>query len=352
MKLKQSLIALSIIVGLSACAQTEAPTTDTANAVVAQKMSAEGTIIITEENFTHAETARNFRNWTALGANKQFAMMRGLPPRGKDAPTVQMNDDTLYGVAIVKAVNGKVTFSIPETDNYMAVQVVTERGHGQHYVVEDGKYDVEVESGYAFLIYRSGTENGIDAAVAGLEKVNTADFNFGTDYQVQPYNYDEVEQWVQKYTTEVNNMSKFTYTFPRTSDLVTDLHQWNLENAAGWGGASPEAFVGNKYSNSPKMEAAVCYTSTFEDPENKFFTSITAYDSAKYLIPEVNSISSHTWDKNADGTVTISFNCGDSAKNNIDTKGQDFTFTTRHYGVNPKIIEASDDPIIAGVKAK
>ena len=309
-------------------------------------------LTVTEENFTHAETARNYRNWAALGANKQFTKMPGLPPRGKDAPTVQMNDDTLYAVAIVKAVDGKITFNIPPTNNYMAVQVVTERGHGQHYVVEDGDYSLPVESGYAFLIYRSGTEKGVDNSKAELEKVDVSQFNFATDYQVQPYDYEEVEAWVKKYTDEVNSMSKFTYTFPRTSDKVTDLHQWNLENAAGWGGASPEAMVGNKYSNSPKMKASICYTTTFEDPENAFFTSITAYDGAKYLMEGVKNVNSHRWEKNSDGTITISFNCGDKAKNNIDTKGNDYTFTTRHYGVNQKIIDAPEDPIIANVKAQ
>lgn len=306
-------------------------------------------IEVTAENFTHAETARNYRNWANKGATQEFVKMQGLPPRGKAAPTVQMNDDTLYGVAIVKRVDGKVTFSIPETDNYMAVQVVTERGHGQHYVVEDGTYQLPVESEYAFLLYRSGTENGIEAAKASLDKVNSSQFNFATDYKTQPYDYDEVEAWVQAFTKEVNDTSNFTYTFPRTSYKVTDLHQWNLENAAGWGGASPEAFVGNKYSNSPKMKADVCYTTTFEDPENKFFTSITAYDGDKYLMEGVRNINSHTWDKNKDGTITVSFNCGETAKNNIDTQGQDYTFTSRHYGVNPKVMEADKDPIISAV---
>lgn len=310
------------------------------------------TIKVTTNNFTHAETARNYRNWASKGATKKFVKMQGLPPRGKAAPTVQMNDDTLYGVAIVEAVDGKVSFSIPETDNYMAVQVVTERGHGQHYVVEDGQYNLPVESNYAFILYRSGTENGIDSALEQLNKVNDADFNFATDYQIQPYNYEEVEAWVKQYTDEVNNMDKFTYTFPRTSDKVTDLHQWNLENAAGWGGASPEEFVGNKYANSPKMEANVCYTTTFEDPENKFFTSITAYDGDKYLMKGVRHINSHTWEKNSDDSITISFNCGENAKNNIDTKGNNYTFTTRHYGVSPKVMNTTDDPIISAVKAQ
>lgn len=278
--------------------------------------------------------------------------MSDLPPRGKAAPTVQMNDDTLYGVAIVKTVDGKASFSIPETKNYMAVQVVTERGHGQHYVVEDGQYNLPVESEFALLIYRSGTENGIDAAKVALDKVDSTDFNFAVDYQVQPYDYAEVEAWVKKFTQEVNSMDKFTYTFPRTSDKVTDLHQWNLENAAGWGGASPEANVGNKYSNSPQMDASVCYSTTFEDPENTFFTSITAYDKDKYLMEGVRNINSHSWDKNEDGTITISFNCGDSASNNIDTNGTDFTFTTRHYGVNPKIMASNEDPIISAIKSQ
>lgn len=309
-------------------------------------------IAVTKENFSHAETARNYRNWANKGATKQFVKMQGLPPRGRAAPTVQMNDDTLYGVVIVKAVGGKVTFSIPETDNYLAVQVVTERGNGQHYVVEDGKYNLPVETDFALLIYRSGTEKGIKAAKTNLDKVDVSDFNFASDYKVQPYDYDEVERWVKKYTQEVNKMDNFTYTFPRTFDKVTDLHQWNLENAAGWGGASPEAFIGNKYSNSPKMKASICYTTTFKDPENKFFTSITAYDGDKYLIEGVRHISSHTWHKNQDGTITVSFNCGEQAKNNIDTKGNDFTFTTRHYGVNPNVMKSAQDPVIAALKAQ
>ncbi|WP_028772752.1 DUF1214 domain-containing protein [Shewanella waksmanii] len=307
-------------------------------------------IQITEQNFSHAETARNYRNWASKGATEQFAKMANLPPRGKAAPTVQMNDDTLYGVAIVKSIDGKVTFSIPTSDNYLAVQVITERGHGQHYVVEDGDYNLPVESEYAFLIYRSGTEHGIAAAKAVLDTVDDTDFNFATDYQVQPYNYQEVEKWVSKYTAEVNSKENFTYTFPRTSEKVTDLHQWNLENAAGWGGASPEAFVGNKYANSPKMSANKCYTSTFADPNNKFFTSITAYDGDKYLIEGVKHISSHSWEKNANGSITVSFNCGNKAKNNIDTKGKDFTFTSRHYGVNPKVMNSEQDPIISAVQ--
>lgn len=40
------------------------------------------TIPITEANFAQAETAKNFRNWAARGANTAIAHMNNLPPRG------------------------------------------------------------------------------------------------------------------------------------------------------------------------------------------------------------------------------------------------------------------------------
>ena len=38
-------------------------------------VASETTIAVTAENFSHAETARNYRNWAAQGANKGFVIM-------------------------------------------------------------------------------------------------------------------------------------------------------------------------------------------------------------------------------------------------------------------------------------
>jgi len=299
-------------------------------------------IKVTEENYAHAETARNFRNWAKLGANQQITHMRELPPRGKAAPTVQMNDDTLYSVVIAETVDGNIRFTIPEVDIYMAVQVVTEGGHGQHYVVNSGDYNVPVETDFAFLIYRTGTEKGLDAARSAQDKISDDMFKFGT-YKVQNYDYKEVEEWTAKLTAETQG-STFDYTFPRTSKDITDRHQWNLENANGWGGSSPEVDIANKYTNSIILSSKKCLTTTFDDPESKYFTSITAYDKDRYLIEGVKNVNSHTWQKNDDGTITVSFNCGTDAINNIDTKGQDFSFTMRYYGVSQKVFDGKISP--------
>jgi len=334
--LKKSLVALAIVTVLSACS---ASTNEAENTTVGAD---EPFTTVTEANFAHSETARNFRNWTMLGANKDIVHMKQLPARGKAAPTVQMNDDTLYSIVIAEAVDGKINFSIPKSDVYMAVQVVNEGGHGEHYVVASGDYSVAIESDFAMLIYRTGTEKGLDAARHAQTFIETDSFKFGT-YEIQDYDYEEVEAWVSRLTKETSGAA-FEYTFPRTSKDITDRHQWNLENANGWGGSSPEVNVANKYTNSVMLDSGKCLITTFENPESKYFTSVTAYSQDRYLIEGVKNVNSHTWKENINGSVTVSFNCGQTAINNIDTKGNDFTFTMRYYGLSQKVMDGKINP--------
>lgn len=333
-------LALCGCAGSTPAVQT--PSSGASRDNVAEK-NTDGFIPITEENFAHAETAKNFRNWAARGANEHLTHMRGIPPRGDAAPTIQMNDDTLYSVIIAEVdEQDEVTFTIPETDVYMAVQVVNEGGHGLHYVVDEGTHTVKVDSQFAFLIYRSGTEKGLDAARAAQDLIEDEGFKFGT-YEVKNYDYDEVQRWVERYREETRDYV-LEYTFPRSASEITDLHQWNLEVANGWGGSSPEVGVSNKYTNSKFMDGATCYQTTFENPRSVYFTSVTAYDRNRYLLEGVRNVSSYTWTMNRNGTTTVSFNCGDEAPNNIDTKGQTFSFTMRYYGVSQKVMDGEIAP--------
>jgi hypothetical protein len=342
---REHILITMIMASVVGCSSGESPTsdnpTDTSAASVGTEMPAEK-IPVTKQNYAHAETARNYRNWIRLGADKQLVHMRDLPPRGRAAPTVQMNDDTLYSVAIVEAVDGNVQFSIPEVDVYMAVQVVNEGGHGEHYVVDPLTYDLAIETDFAFLIYRTGTEKGLDASRQAQDQINSESLNFG-DYELPDYDFEEIEEWTTRLTAETQG-KPFAYSFPRTSAEITDLHQWNLENANGWGGSSPEVGVANLYTNSVSLSANECLSTTFEDPESKYFTSITAYDDDRYLIQGVTNVNSHSWEVNDDGTITVAFNCGDEAPNNIDTRGQDFSFTMRYYGVSQKVVDGEISP--------
>ena len=301
---------------------------------------------ITDEAYSHAETAKNYRNWMMKGANEGLAHMRILAPRGEKAPTVQMNHDSLYSVAITKVVDDQISFEIPENiEVYTSVQVIDQYGHGQHYIVTKGKHTVDVDTTdgttHAFLIFRSGLEKGMDAAKANQDKLTTWGLVSG-DYEVPNYDFDAVDAKTDELRSEVTGKA-FYYTFPRNEKDVTDRHQWNLENALGWGGASPIANEANLYTNSKMFEGSKCMTTTFMNPESVYFSSITAYNAQRYLFEDedVKSVNSNTWTVNSDNTVTVSFNCGDDALNNITTKGQDYTFTVRYYGVTEPVLRAN-----------
>ena len=84
-------------------------------------------------------------------------------------------------------------------------------------------------------------------------------------------------------------------------------------------------------------------STTFNNPESVYFSSITVYNMQRFLFENENvkNFNSNWWIVNQDNTITISFNCGDDAINNITTNGEDFTFTTRFYGATPQVIQAN-----------
>lgn len=302
---------------------------------------------ITDENYSHAESAKNYRNWMIKGANEGLSHLRILAPRGEKAPTVQMNHDSLYSVAITKVVDGQISFEIPENvEVYTSVQVIDQYGHGQHYIVTKGKHTVDVDTSdgttHAFLIFRSGLEKGIEGARANQDKLTTWGLVSG-DFKVPNYDFNAVDEKTAELRSKVTGKA-FYYTFPRNEKDVTDRHQWNLENALGWGGASPIANEANLYSNSKMYDGDKCMSTTFMNPESVYFTSITAYNAQRYLFEDedVKNVNSNTWTVNSDNTVTVSFNCGDDSLNNITTKGQDYTFTVRYYGVTDQVIRANN----------
>ena len=366
MKTKKLTVIIVFILSLASCSQTEKKTieekTNTADVVESRVIESaiayqaaggkakfmEGEVLkITDENYTHAETAKNYRNWMIKGANEGVSHLRIIAPRGEKAPTVQMNHDCLYSIAITKVVDGQISFEIPEDALvYTSVQVIDQYGHGQHYIVTKGKHTVNFDTSdgttHAFLIFRSGLEKGMEVARANQDKLTTWGLVSG-DFKVPNYDFDAVDAKTAELRSEVTGQA-FYYTFPLNEKAVTDRHQWNLECALGWGGAPPVANVSNLYSNSKMFDGKKSYSTTFMNPESVYFSSITVYDAERYLFEDedIERINSNTWEVNSDNTVTISFNCGDDAKNNIDTKGQDYTFTVRYYGVTEQVIRANN----------
>ena len=59
-------------------------------------------------------------------------------------------------------------------------------------------------------------------------------------------------------------------------------------------------------------------------------------------------INSNMWKPNSDGTITLHFNCGDDAINNLSSGGEPFNYAIRNYGVSQKVLDGEFRPLEPG----
>ena len=120
----------------------------------------------------------------------------------------------------------------------------------------------------------------------------------------------------------------------------------NAENklygaAYGWGGAT---FKDNVYQYSPEFSSRECHSTTFKDPKNKGFWSLTAYNEEGFMFGDDGSSNSGIATPNADGTYTIYFGCDEEkyGANNIPLdglkKGQTWNVLVRHYAPRAEFV--------------
>ena len=101
----------------------------------------------------------------------------------------------------------------------------------------------------------------------------------------------------------------------------------------------------NMYNSSVTMSGDECRTVSFEDPHVGEFFSFTMYDDSGYLMDGNTSISSYNMDKNADGSYTVNFNCGEAAINNISSSGREFNYIVRTYQASDVVKSGEWNPV-------
>jgi len=302
------------------------------------------TIPVTMDNFNQAAAAKYMGNWDKRGADKAIVHLPMLVPAGDKAPVVRMNQDSLYSSAIVRAdEDGIVHVGIDKGAKvYTSVHVLDENSASPAYFVGAGKHSVKVDTEYAFIIFRAGVEDKNDLSDAlAAQPLFHVDYSatVGHDYIAPNYNVAQRNILTEKLKADFLKSGK-DFVYVGGKEHNEDPVSVAQSNAQGWGGMPVELGVSNIYRNTKQFDGGVCQTVTFEEPDNKYFTSITLYDETGYMIDSSRfSINSYEWDKNSDRTVTISFNCGEDAINNLTTDGQDFNYTVRNYGVTQRVAE-------------
>jgi hypothetical protein len=302
------------------------------------------TIPVTMENYNQAVAAKYMGNWDKRGADKAIVHLPILVPAGNKAPVVRMNQDSLYSSAIARAdENGMVHARIDEGATvYTSVHVLDENSASPAYFVGAGEHSVKIDTEWAFIIFRAGVEDKTDLSAAlAAQPLFHVDYsaNEGHDYVAPNYDLAQRDALTEKLKADFLEAGQ-DFVYVGGKDHNVDPLRIAQSNAQGWGGMPVELGVSNIYRNTPQFDGSVCQQATFEVPDNRYFTSITLYDKTGYMIDSARfSINSYEWDRNSDGTVTISFNCGEAAINNLSTDGRDFNYTVRNYGVTQRVAD-------------
>lgn len=301
---------------------------------VPQKMKTAPTIV-TQENFPQAFT--NMRLGAMVqktgGVNKFFAMPvpSSIP---EEQFVVRMNRDTPYSVSVIDMSSGNVYVTVPETDQYVTIQIVDENHETQPMIYGSGKHKITAKTDHAFVIVR---------ALEGDIRHNLV-IEAGS---AKPF---VVKEWDMETFHEIDKAGNLDFSdgydqskaFGNVESGQTPYMNY-VGAAGGWGGAMVED---NIYQTSPYFDANGCYEMTFADPKAKYFWSATVYNADGRMFNDIANISSEMNPvQNADGTYTLRFGC-EGQPNNIpivegNTTGK-FNVLMRHYGPSEMVNNGED----------
>ena len=270
-----------------------------------------------------------------------------------------MNRDTLYRGAGIQAINKEegVTFTLPkfdETKVHMSLTVVGNDGFTPLYVTKSGTYTVNTSESYWVLI-RVGVRDKTDMDErAAMEELSDAVVMKGAErFEMPNYNIEQLDAFTKQYNIDYTASNEPLEYFKDDSSYVKRFdsyelgqmkHRWS--HSAGFGGMEPVESLSNAYQVTENVAGNVPTQVTFKDPKNEFFTSITVYDEQGYMMEGKNHINSFDWIGNSDGTVTISFNCGEDAINNLDSNGKTFNIAYRHYGISKVVADGEWEVVV------
>jgi hypothetical protein len=297
-------------------------------------------ILVDRTNYQEAETARNFDNWVAKGANNKLIHMTDLTPSGP-APTVRMNRDTLYSVALLDTSSGTATITLPEGDLYQSVMMVDTDGYARKFILESGAHKVATDTQFVWVVVRTGLEKGIDEARRIQSLISVQGMGEDT-YSSPEYDQDSLAKLTRILIDESiaeDNGDLYYGNYPGQVDETRRMRS----TAAGFGGMNGT----NVYKFVETMPNNVCMQSTFPDPKASEFFSFTLYDPDGYLMDGNTIINSRDMIRNQDDTFTVSINCDETAINNISASRDMETigYAWRVYGASEEVENRSWDPI-------
>lgn len=281
-------------------------------------------IIVSENNYPQAYT--NMRMAMIIeraGGINKFLEMPVPSSIPEEQLVVRMNRDTYYSSAVID-ISGDVYVTVPDTDQYVSIQIVDENHETQPMIYGSGRHKITAKTTHAFVIVRALE----DAARRNL----ILETSNATPFVKKEWDMESFKEMDKAGNIEFANGYDQGKAFGNKESGQTPFMNY-VGAAGGWGGAM---IVDNIYQTSQYMSTDGCYEMTFKDPQNKHFWSATVYNGDGYIFNDIANISSKMNPvKNDDGTITLRFGCDDKANNIPIRKGNTtgkFNVLIRHYG--------------------
>lgn len=305
-----------------------------------------GSIPVTLDNFTRVASDIELDKYAALaGGINRFYHFR-VPTPVDNQPTIRMNRDTLYSVAVIDISDG-ATVTLPEAgQRYMSTMVYNQDHYvnavyhgGGTYPLDIAQFDTEYVIVFVRTLVDASNPDDI-AAVNALQDEMRVDAVSARPFVLPDYDQERYAALV----SELNGLMPFVGGFDgvfgtrETVDPVRHL----LGTGVGWGGLPPQEAL--YPAVSPELPVGAYRIEVPADVPVGAFWSLSLYNADGFFEPndrDAYVVNSVTGTRNADGSITVHLGgCEDDRVNCLPIM-EGWNYTVRLYRPGPEILDGS-----------
>jgi len=283
----------------------------------AEQVKPAGGVIITMDNFIHADSTRAYLKELAQSKGKVNVIRPSRDfPNTDTQDIIRMNSDTLY-TRLVLDVKGGATITTKDYEGFQNIMVLDVNHSEIKTLMGAGTVEIDEtmlsEGRHAFIIIRTGMLRDLPKKEM-FEKAHKAQDNISITYKSsKPYEpsvkYDFTTLGKVKYKIlsdfvkhPVKDVIKNGFGTTKTRDAEAA----KVVIAIGWGGLSGTNAVYSSFTAKGDRHSITIDTPNLHFDKKAFF-SFTIYNADGYIATMNYALNSEDMVANADGTYTINF---------------------------------------------